>query len=63
MPTRSVPLPLLLVAAMLAIAIAIEAIGYRVADWLPKLPLAALLLVALARSRGSREPRAARSRP
>ena len=44
------PLPLLLVAAMLAIGCAIEAIGFGGVWILPKLPLALLLGLALARS-------------
>ena len=63
MPTRSAPLPLLLVAAMLAIAVAIETIGYRSIDWLPKLPLAVVLLIALTRSIRVREAHDAQARP
>jgi hypothetical protein len=45
-PWRRLPLPLLLVAAMLAIACGIEIVLYRRLDWLPKLPLALALLLA-----------------
>jgi hypothetical protein len=44
-------LPLLCVAAMLAIGTAIEAVGFGAVAWLSKLPLAALLGLALWRSR------------
>ncbi len=44
-------LPLLLVAAMVAIGIAIESVGFGDASWLPKLPLIALLALAFLRSR------------
>ena len=46
--------PLLLVASMLAIAVAIEALGFGAVLWLPKLPLALLLALALLRARSER---------
>ncbi|MFN7942012.1 MAG: hypothetical protein U0X73_10440 [Thermoanaerobaculia bacterium] len=45
-PRRGLPLPLLLVAAMLTIACGIEIVLYRSLDWLPKLPLALALALA-----------------
>lgn len=43
------PLPLLVLAGMLAVGIAVEQLAFGGVDWLPKLPLAALLAAALAR--------------
>jgi hypothetical protein len=44
-------LPLALLAAMLAISVGIEALRYGAVIWLPKLPLAGLLLWVLLRPR------------
>ena len=43
------PLPLLLLAAMLAVGVAVEALRFGDVDWLPKLPVAVLVAAALAR--------------
>lgn len=48
------PLPLHFVSIMLVLGVAIEALGFGVVAWLPKLPLALLLLLALFRLRPSR---------
>jgi hypothetical protein len=55
-------LPLLVVTAMLGIAMAIEAAGFGAVAWETKLPLAALLVAALARSIGRRASRTERDR-
>ena len=43
------PLPLLLLAAMLVVGVAVEALRFGDVDWLPKLPVATLVAAALAR--------------
>jgi hypothetical protein len=42
-------LPLLLLAAMLAVGVAVEALRFDSVDWRPKLPITLLVVVALAR--------------
>jgi len=49
------PLPLLVLAAMLAVGVCVEALALGGVEWLPKLPLVALLATALARRPPRRE--------
>lgn len=52
------PLPLLLLAVMLAVGVAVEALRFGDVQWLPKLPFALLLAAALARRLPLRSGRA-----